>query len=107
MNEVVNVLFPCIGCMVTLHLTQLYILCTISTLQVLVLGDHNQGCIEELGIFVHTGFRCVHKLVKATVSFVMSVHLHGTTRLPLDGFWLNLILRFSKICRENSSFIKI
>jgi hypothetical protein len=32
----------------------------------------------------------------------------GTTRLPLDGFLLTLIFaRFSKICRENSSFIKI
>ena len=27
------------------------------------------------------------KLQKATVSFVMSVCLHGTTRLPLDGFF--------------------
>jgi len=29
---------------------------------------------------------------QATVSFVMSVHLHGTNRLPLDGFSWNLIL---------------
>ena len=52
------------------------------------------------------------KLRKATISFVMSVCLsvrpHGTTRLPLDGFLWNLIFEdFSKICRENSSFIKI
>ena len=48
------------------------------------------------------------KLRKATVSFVMSVLQHGTNRLALDGFWLNLIFElFSKICRENSSFIKI
>jgi hypothetical protein len=26
------------------------------------------------------------KLRKATISFVMSVRPHGTTRLPLDGF---------------------
>ena len=26
------------------------------------------------------------KLRKATISFVMSVRLHGTSRLPLDGF---------------------
>ena len=38
----------------------------------------------------------------------MSVLLHGTTRLPLDGFSWNLIFEFfSKICRENSSFVKI
>ena len=49
---------------------------------------------------------------KATISFVMSgrpsVCPHGTTRLPLDGFWWNFLLSlFSKICPENSSFIKI
>ena len=48
------------------------------------------------------------KLRKNTVSFVLSVCPHGTTRFPMDGFWLKLILDFfSKICRENSSFIKI
>jgi len=48
------------------------------------------------------------KLWKATISFVMSVSPHGTTRLPLDGFSWNLIIGdFSKICHENSSFIKI
>ena len=48
------------------------------------------------------------ELRKATISFVMSVRPRGTTRLPLDGFWLNLLLElFSKICRQNSSFIKI
>jgi hypothetical protein len=48
-------------------------------------------------------------LRKATISFVMSalpsVCPHGRTRLPLDGFWLNLILEtFSKIWRENPKF---
>jgi hypothetical protein len=44
---------------------------------------------------------------KVTISF-MSVSPHGTARLPLDGFWWNLIFRLSsKICRWNSSFIKI
>ena len=33
---------------------------------------------------------------------------HATSRLPLDGFSWNLIFEnISKICRENSSFIKI
>ena len=62
----------------------------------------------------------IAKLRKATVSFVMAVCLsvclsacpsvrpHGTTRPPLDGFSLNLIFEYSsKICRENSSYIKI
>jgi len=38
----------------------------------------------------------------------LSVHPHGTTWLPLDGFSWNLILEdFLKICWENSSFINI
>ena len=38
-----------------------------------------------------------------------SVRPHRTTRLPLSGLRLNLAFSFffSKICRENSSFIKI
>jgi hypothetical protein len=56
-------------------------------------------------------FRCVCKIWKATISFYhvcLSVHPHGTTRLPLDGFLWNLIFQdFSKICPEISSFIKI
>ena len=44
---------------------------------------------------------------KGTISFVKSVRSHGT-RLPPDRFSWNLIFEdFSKICRENSSFIKI
>jgi len=34
----------------------------------------------------HLAFRCVHKIVKKTVSFVTSVCLHGTTQLPQVGF---------------------
>jgi hypothetical protein len=38
----------------------------------------------------------------------LSVRPHGTTRFPLDGLSWNFIFEdFSKICRENSSFIKI
>jgi hypothetical protein len=52
------------------------------------------------------------KLQKATISSVMSVRPparpYGRTRLPLDGFSLNLIYEdFSKIRRETSGFIKI
>jgi len=51
------------------------------------------------------------ELVIATISFVMSVGPsvcpHQTTRLPLDGFWLNLKFQhFSKNSRVNSTFIK-
>ena len=47
------------------------------------------------------------KLQKATINFVSSVRPHGTTRLPLDGFSLNLTFEyFSKICPENSESIK-
>ena len=52
-------------------------------------------------------FKRVRKTAKS-ISFVMSVRRHGTTRLPLDGFSWNVTFeRFSKICRENSSFMKI
>ena len=54
------------------------------------------------------------KLRKAIVSFVMclsvclSVRPHGRPRLPLDGFsWTLIADYFSKVCRENPSFIKI
>ena len=37
----------------------------------------------------------------------LSVCPHGTTRLPLDGFPLNLLFEdFGEFCRENSSFVK-
>jgi hypothetical protein len=45
---------------------------------------------------------------KQLLSIVMSVRPQGTTRLRLDGFSRNLKFDdFSKICRENSSAIKI
>jgi hypothetical protein len=42
-------------------------------------------------------------------SYVLpSVCPHGTSGLPLDGFLWNLMFEYySKICRENLSFIKI
>jgi hypothetical protein len=64
--------------------------------------------VKFLGIF--------EKLRKATINFVMSVCMPvclsvsppGTTRLPLKGFSWNLVFEyFYKICRENSSFVKI
>ena len=47
-------------------------------------------------------------LASSCLSVCLSVCPHGTTRLPLDSFPWNLIFKyFSKICRENSSFIEI
>ena len=47
------------------------------------------------------------KLLKTSHVF-LSVRRHGTIRLTLDGLPLKLILEyFSKICRENSTYIKI
>jgi hypothetical protein len=51
------------------------------------------------------------KLGNATISFVMSLSpsvSHGTTRLPLERLSWKLVFEyFSKICGENSSFIKV
>jgi hypothetical protein len=54
-------------------------------------------------------FRCVCKIAKNDYYLrCLSVRLHRTTGLSLDGFSYNLIFDyFSTICEENSSFIKI
>ena len=53
-------------------------------------------------------FRRVRKIAKSYYYFRLSACPHGTTRRPLDRFPWNLIFEyFSKICRENSSFIKM
>jgi hypothetical protein len=42
---------------------------------------------KNINFTSNSNFLCVfEKLQKVTLSFVMSVVLHGTTRLPLDGF---------------------
>jgi hypothetical protein len=67
---------------------------------------------KEVSIFVLTILYASAKFRKVTSSFVISVYLSirppRTTRLPLEGFSWNLIFEyFSKICRENSCFIKV
>ena len=49
------------------------------------------------------------KLLKRLLaSSCLSVRPHGTIRLPQDGFPCNVMFEcFSKMCRENSSFVKI
>jgi hypothetical protein len=50
---------------------------------------------------------CLPVCLSACLSVCLSVCPQETTRIPLNGFSLNLIFEdFSKICPENSSFIK-
>jgi hypothetical protein len=59
-----------------------------------------RGMFCFLGTFV--------KLHKVAHRFIMSVHPHGATQPPLDGFTGNLIYEyFLKICRDNACVIKI
>jgi len=56
-------------------------------------------------------FRRVRKIEKTTISHVMSVRPsvspQAKVRLPRDRFLINLIFEyFSKICRENLSFVE-
>ena len=75
-----------------------------------MIGLHNWDCVpcEVHHRLMNQFLDRFEKLRKATVSFAMSVRPHRTTWLQLDGFSWNLIFEdFMKICRENSSFIKI
>jgi hypothetical protein len=60
---------------------------------------------------VFAPFKHFHKISRSDYQLChicLPVRPHGTTRLPLDGFLWNLIFgNFSKMCLENSSFIKI
>jgi len=60
-----------------------------------VFRECSQSCIKRLFVtFIRPSFR-------------PSVRPHGTTRLPVGGFsWKLIFDYFSKICQENSSFIK-
>ena len=54
---------------------------------------------------------CYHRVstqLQLNIYHIMSFRLHGTIRLLLDGFQRNSIFEYvTKICRENSGFIKI
>ena len=70
--------------------------CALSALlEYLIMGPILTGGVDLcaiLGVFA--------KLRKATISFVVSVHPHGT-RLPLDGFSLRFVFEyFSEICHK-------
>ena len=65
---------------------------------------------EQLALFIgtaHSQYRLLYlgaKLRKMTISFVMSVCPHGTTRLPLDGFSWNLIFEYFQKIFKKSEF---
>ena len=68
----------------------------------------------QLQRYVFAICRCVCKicekrlLASSCLSLRPSVRLHDRTHLPLEGFWWNFIFKLlSKICEENSIFLKI
>jgi hypothetical protein len=68
------------------------------------------GIICKKPSMTHAVFWRFHKIAKIynlLLHVCPSVFPHGRTRITLHGFSLNLIFEnFSKICRENSSFVK-
>jgi hypothetical protein len=87
-----------------LHWRVITVLCSVRRLVVTTQCDRCEAGSENLGAFT--------KLRKSELGFVMPVCLsvipNRTTRLPLDGFSLDFIFGYlSKICLEDSSFIKI
>jgi hypothetical protein len=68
--------------------------------------EFSQTTLSELQIRQFEKQFLVEK--RLLVSSYLSVRPHETTRLPVDGFSWNLIFEyFSKVCPENSSFIKL
>jgi len=50
----------------------------------------------------------LRKVIIKLLHVCLSLRLHGTTELSLEGFLWNLVfVDFLKVCRENSDFIKI
>jgi hypothetical protein len=78
-----------------------------------VLFDHRSGCWQSKWPSGQHALRFLARsqncdkllLASSYLSVHPSVCLHGTTRLLLDGFWLNLIFKlFPKICWEKLKF---
>jgi hypothetical protein len=86
---------------------------SLSRKELCCLGLLTSGIICELGDEYNNESEAFFAMLrKATMSIVTSVlpsvYPHGTTWFPLDGFSWNLAFEdCSKICRENSSSIKI
>ena len=70
-----------------------------------VVQDHGGRLKSVRGLIICYGFACfrrVHKICEKRLLASPCPCPHGTTRLPLDGFWWNLIFdTSSKIYREN------
>ena len=72
----------------------------------------NLAYLYDRAAYFVMGFRRVRKIVKSYYylrhvrhpSVCLSVRPHGTTRLPLDGFWWNLIFEF---CRKYIEKIQV
>ena len=65
-------------------------------------------CQIQVSCWARSHRRVKSLLAVSCPSVYPSIRLYGTTRLSLNGFSWNLIPEcFSKICRENSSFITI
>jgi len=71
----------------------------------------NKQTVHNLATVTSDGQDIIFGHVRTvSLSFCPSVHpsVLQTSQLPLDGFSWDLIFEyFSKVCRENSSFIKI
>jgi hypothetical protein len=76
---------------------------------------NQQNCLgarpsNDIALF-NTCLGAFAKLRREAISFILpirpSVRPYGTTQLRLDGFSRKFDTYFSKICWENSSFIKI
>jgi hypothetical protein len=67
------------------------------------------ACIRRVCFpLVYQHFGTARRGIRSYRYWNTEISQRGTTRLLLDGFSWNLIFEdFSKICRENSSFIKI
>ena len=82
-----------------------------NTLFLIVIVTVGGVCMRYCRNIFLFNFRCFRKTAKSAYYFrhvCPSVRLHGTVRLPMDGFLRNLIYEdFSKICRQNPIFMKI
>ena len=80
---------------------------TRSIIKMLLYTNHLPKTTDSIHLCIAINFRCVRKIAKIDLlpSSCPSVDLNGTTRLPKDGFSLNLISEyFSKNFRQKFKF---
>jgi hypothetical protein len=77
-------------------------------IRIIVLSDYKPACNFHAVIFLDPFAKLRKAAFNVVIALGPSVRPHGATLLQLDGFLWNLIFEsFSKICRENSGFIKM